>query len=108
MFPMMPKGVEQKKSMPLKKVKIPMMPQGVEHRKRRNATLQFAVCINNAGYEASLEFGKLYQVRPDAAATAHGYITVIDESGEGYWYAAQRFFPVQIPAALASALSAPV
>jgi hypothetical protein len=74
-------------------------------RKRRNPTLRFAVCIHNEGYEASLEFGKLYQVVPDAEASEHGYLTVIDESGEGYWYAAQRFFPVKVPAELARALS---
>jgi len=74
-------------------------------RKRRNAAQQFAVCINNDGYPASLEVGKLYQVVPDAAAAEHGYLTIIDESGEGYWYAAHRFFPIEIPAALARALS---
>ncbi len=29
---------------------------------------QFAVCINNEGYAASLEVGKLYQLIPDATA----------------------------------------
>jgi hypothetical protein len=77
-------------------------------RKKDNPSLQYAVCIDNNGYEASLEFGKLYQVVPDAEATGHGYMTIIDESGEGYWYAAQRFFPVEVPAALARALSVSV
>jgi uncharacterized protein YdeI (YjbR/CyaY-like superfamily) len=75
-------------------------------KKRRNAALQFAVCINNESYEASLEFGKLYQLVPDEEATEHGYVTVIDESGEGYWYAAGRFFRVEVPTELARALSA--
>lgn len=73
-------------------------------RKRKNSATQFAVCINNESYEASLEVGKLYQIVPDDEAAAHGYITIIDESGEGYWYAAARFFPVEIPAELARAL----
>ena len=55
---------------------------------------KFAVCVNNKGYEASLEDGKLYRVIPDAEATSHGYIRVIDESGEDYGYSANRFFPV--------------
>jgi uncharacterized protein YdeI (YjbR/CyaY-like superfamily) len=76
-------------------------------KKRHNAALHFAVCINNEGYEASLEFGKLYQIVPDEEATEHGYVTVIDESGEGYWYAAGRFFRVEVPTELARALSAP-
>jgi hypothetical protein len=46
--------------------------------------LQFAVCIDNKGYEASLEIGKLYRVMPDDEAASHGYIRVIDESGEDY------------------------
>ncbi|HKC64046.1 MAG TPA: hypothetical protein VKB86_10430 [Pyrinomonadaceae bacterium] len=74
----------------------------------KSRNLQFAVCINNEGYEASLEFGKLYQVVPDDEAEGHGYMTIIDESGEGYWYSAQRFFPVEIPAKLARALSTSV
>jgi hypothetical protein len=72
-------------------------------KKHREAALRFAVCINNKGYEASLEFGKLYQVVLDAEATEHGYVTVIDESGAGYWYAAVRFFPLKVPTALARA-----
>ncbi len=75
-------------------------------RKKHNPNLRFAVCIDNSGYEASLEFGKLYQLVPDDEATEHGYVTVIDESGEGYWYAAGRFFPVEVPTELARALSA--
>jgi len=65
---------------------------------------QFAVCINNKGYAASLEVGKLYQVIPDATAATHGYIRVVDESGEDYGYAATRFFPLEVPQALADAL----
>ena len=37
---------------------------------------QFAVCVNNKGYEASLETGKLYRVIPDPEAASHGYIRV--------------------------------
>jgi hypothetical protein len=65
---------------------------------------QFAVCINNEGYKASLEVGKLYQIVPDEEAASHGYIRVIDESGEDYGYAAARFFPLEVPQELANAL----
>lgn len=64
----------------------------------------FAVCIDNHDYPASLEVGKLYQVIPDRNADAHGYIRVIDESGEDYGYSKDRFFPLQIPSALQDAL----
>ena len=64
----------------------------------------FAVCINNEGYKASLEVGKLYRVIPDAEAASHGYLRVVDESGEDYGYVATRFFPLDVPQALADAL----
>jgi hypothetical protein len=64
----------------------------------------YAVCISNEDYPASLEVGKLYQVIPDKAAEPHGYIRVIDESGEDYGYSRDRFFPIQIPTALQEAL----
>ena len=54
---------------------------------------RFAVCIDNTGYATSLEVGKLYQAIPDGTAATHGYIRVVDESGEDYGYAATRFFP---------------
>jgi len=69
--------------------------------KREN---QFAVCVNNKGYEASLEAGKLYRVIPDDEAASHGYIRVIDESGEDYGYSLGRFFPIEVPQALEKAL----
>jgi len=74
---------------------------------RRTATrsAQFGVCTDNRGYPASLEVGKLYPVIPDAEAAKHGYIRVIDESGEDYGYSAERFFLLAVPEALAKALS---
>jgi len=73
-------------------------------RKKAKQAIHFAVCINNEGYRASLEVGKLYRVVPDEAAASHGYIRVVDESGEDYGYAADRFFPLEVPQALADAL----
>ena len=75
---------------------------------RRKATrpTQFGVCTDNRGYPASLEVGKLYPVIPDAEAAKHGYIRVIDESGEDYGYSAERFFVLKVPETLAKALSA--
>ena len=66
----------------------------------------FGVCIDNAGYPASLEVGKLYPIVPDPKAAQHGYIRVIDESGEDYGYSEARFFMLKAPEALAKALSA--
>jgi hypothetical protein len=59
--------------------------------------LQFAVCIKNKGYAASLELRKLYQVVADASAAKLGQIRVIDESGEDYLYPQEFFVPVTLP-----------
>ena len=66
----------------------------------------FGVCIDSAGYQASLEVGKLYPVIPDPEAGRHGYIRVVDESAESYGYASQRFFVLEIPVPLAKVLTA--
>jgi hypothetical protein len=68
--------------------------------------LAFAVCLDNEGYAASLEVGKLYRVIPDEEAEAHGYIRVVDESGEDYAFTAGRFHLVQLPQTVAQALLA--
>jgi hypothetical protein len=73
-------------------------------KKKINAALRYAVCINNEGYKASLETGKLYRIIPDDQAISHGYIRVIDESGEDYGYSVKRFFPIELPQALEKAL----
>ena len=72
---------------------------------KENQFPQFGLCLNNDGYPASLEVGKLYRVIPDDDAVAHGYIRVIDESGEDYAYTASRFHLMQLPAAVEKALS---
>ena len=75
-------------------------------RSKATRPTQFGVCTDNRGYPASLEVGKLYAVIPDAEAAKHGYIRVIDESGEDYGYSADRFFVLEVPETLAKALSA--
>jgi hypothetical protein len=68
--------------------------------KRNNKPAYFAVCLDNQGYKASLEVGKLYRVIPDDDAEAHGLIRVIDESGEDYAFAAKRFHAIDVPPAV--------
>ena len=43
---------------------------------------------------------------PDDDAAKHGYVRIIDESGEDYGYSAKRFFPIEIPVALEKVLLA--
>ncbi len=65
---------------------------------------KFAVCINNKGFEASLEVGKLYEIVADAEAESDDMIRVIDEDGEDYLFEAKIFYPLVLPSDLAVAL----
>jgi hypothetical protein len=58
---------------------------------------EFAVCVDNHGYEVSLEMRKLYEIVVDADAEKHGQIRVIDESGEDYLYPATAFNRISLP-----------
>jgi len=66
--------------------------------------VQFALCLDNTGYEVSLEPGKLYRVVRDEQAERHGYIRVVDESGEDYAYSEDRFFLLTLPDSVEHAL----
>lgn len=57
---------------------------------------RFLLCVNNKGYEASLEVRKLYETIPDKEAERHGQVRIIDESGEDYLYPAGYFAPVRL------------
>lgn len=65
---------------------------------------QFVVCLNNEGYSASLEVGKIYQIIVDEVASANGLIRVVDESGEDYAFSANRFYPIEVPKPIEKAL----
>jgi hypothetical protein len=75
-------------------------------KKKSHQTLPFALCLNNEGYPASLEVGKLYRMIPDAEAADHGYLRIIDESGEDYAFTANRFHILDLPLAIGQALLA--
>jgi len=57
----------------------------------------FMICVDNRGYEASLEIRKLYEVLTDRLSEKHHQIRVIDESGEDYLYPEKFFAPVRLP-----------
>jgi len=73
---------------------------------RRQSRLRprFAVCIKNKGYEAALERGKVYRMTPDSEAAKHGYVRIVDESGEDYGYSAERFIAINLPKPLEKVL----
>ncbi len=70
-----------------------------------NSETQFAVCIKNDAYSASLEVRKIYQTLPDARAAERQLVRVIDESGEDYLYPADYFAPIELSKALIEALN---
>jgi hypothetical protein len=49
--------------------------------------------VDNHGYEASLEPGKVYAALADRDARSHHFLRVIDESGEDYLYPSKMFRP---------------
>ncbi|MBI3754848.1 MAG: hypothetical protein HY265_01625 [Deltaproteobacteria bacterium] len=57
----------------------------------------FMICVDNHGYESSLEARKLYEVLTDRTAEKHRQIRVIDESGDDYLYPESFFAPVILP-----------
>lgn len=65
---------------------------------------QFVVCLNNEGFAASLEVGKLYRIVPDKEAEKLGGLRVIDEDGEDYFYDSDMFCPLQVPLIVAQTL----
>ena len=61
---------------------------------------RFALCLDNAGNEASLILGKVYRVVPDARAAKDDLLRVVDESGEDYLFAKGQFAFVNLPQAV--------
>ena len=64
----------------------------------------FVICVENDGYEVSLEKRKLYEKLPDKKSESHGLVRVIDESGEDYLYPSRYFIPIKLPARIEQAV----
>jgi hypothetical protein len=71
---------------------------------KKKEPVHFVVCLDNEGYPASLEVGKLYRYIPDSEAQAEGLLRVIDESGEDYAFEAKRFHEIAVPPVVEKAL----
>jgi hypothetical protein len=67
---------------------------------------QLVVCIDNEGYEASLEKRKIYVALRDLTAEKHNLMRVIDESGEDYLYPKTFFREIELPQAVKKAVLA--
>ena len=62
------------------------------------------ICVDNSGYEVSLERRKIYIAIADAAASRKGLLRVVDESGEGYLYPQERFVSASLPSKIRRAV----
>jgi hypothetical protein len=58
---------------------------------------RLVICLDNSGYEVSLERHKIYVAIPDLRAEKLGQLRVIDESGEDYLYPKDSFIAVALP-----------
>lgn len=67
--------------------------------------IEFAICIANDGYPASLEVRKVYRVLP-ADTGEDGFLRVIDESGEDYLFPEALFVRIDLPPAVTDAIEA--
>jgi hypothetical protein len=57
----------------------------------------FVICVRNDEYPASLEVWKVYRALPDPRAKEHGYLRIVDESGEDYLFPRGYFVPIELP-----------
>ena len=76
--------------------------------KHKNTGSTLAVCIDNTGYEMSLERRKVYAVLPDEDAAKHAYVRVVDETGEDYLFPAARFVLIPVAREVEEAVMAEV
>jgi hypothetical protein len=60
---------------------------------------KLVICLDNSGYEVSLERRKIYVAIPDPRAERLGQIRIVDESGEDYLYPEKSFVPADLPQA---------
>jgi hypothetical protein len=61
------------------------------------AAKRLFICLNDLGYEVSLERLKIYIALTDVKAERTGYLRIIDESGEDYLYPSERFVAAKLP-----------
>jgi hypothetical protein len=60
----------------------------------------YVLCLDNDGYDASLDVRKLYRSLVDGEAARIGMIRVIDESGEDYLYPKKLFATITLTPAI--------
>ena len=61
------------------------------------AAKRLVVCVENTGYEVSLERRKIYVTLPDVKSERLGLLRIVDESGKDYLYPADSFVSLTLP-----------
>lgn len=61
------------------------------------STGRLPICLDNNGYEVSLERRKIYVALPEESAENGGQLRIIDESGEDHLYPVERFVVADRP-----------
>jgi hypothetical protein len=72
----------------------------------KKSTKNFALCVDNDGFEASLIPGKVYRILSDSKAAKDDLVRVVDESGEDYLYHKSHFVFVNLPKTITKKLIA--
>jgi hypothetical protein len=67
--------------------------------------MQFAICVKNDGFEASLQIRKIYYLISDNEAKSHGLLRVKDESGDDYLFPEDFFVPLDLPSPIQARLN---
>lgn len=68
--------------------------------RQSSASVRFVVCLDNTGYDASLDVRKLYRVIADDKSEKLGLLRIVDESGEDYLYPKKLFAAIDVSPAL--------
>ena len=67
------------------------------------AGTSYVLCVENEGYETSLEKRKVYLCVADESVANEALVRVIDESGDSYLYPSDYFVALTIPDAAVAA-----
>lgn len=57
--------------------------------------MDFVICIDNSGYEASLEKRKIYALQ-SGTTCPDGFIAIQDETEQAYFFETSRFLPIEL------------
>jgi hypothetical protein len=68
------------------------------------AKRQLFICVDNSGYEVSLERRKIHESISDPTAAKRGLLRIVDESGDDYLYPEPMFVAASLPAAVRRAV----